>query len=250
MNDYNLFVYSWIAIGIISFPFILKYNAPYGRHTSNNWGYLIDNKLGWIVMELPALLLCPILFFISTNEKSILTSFFIFLWIIHYFNRTIVYPNRIKTKKKKIPLLIALLAFIFNLINGYINGYFFGFINYSYPIEWIYTPQFIIGFMIFILGFLINNASDSTLINLRKTDTKQYSIPRGGLFNYISCPNFFGEIIEWLGFAILTWSIAGLAFFLWTFFNLVPRALSHHRWYKNTFNDYPKNRKAVFPFII
>ena len=118
MNDYNLFVYSWIAIGIISFPFILKYNAPYGRHTSNNWGYLIDNKLGWIVMELPALLLCPILFFISTNEKSILTSFFIFLWIIHYFNRTIVYPNRIKTKKKKIPLLIAVLAFIFNLING------------------------------------------------------------------------------------------------------------------------------------
>jgi steroid 5-alpha reductase family enzyme len=100
------------------------------------------------------------------------------------------------------------------------------------------------------LGFLINNISDSTLINLRKTDTKQYSIPRGGLFNYISCPNFFGEIIEWLGFAILTWSIAGLAFFLWTFFNLVPRALSHHRWYKNTFSDYPKNRKAVFPFII
>ena len=73
------------------------------------------------------------------------------------------------------------------------------------------------------MGFLINNISDSTLINLRKTDTKQYSIPRGGLFDYISCPNFFGEIIEWLGFAILTWSIAGLAFFLWTFFNLVPR---------------------------
>ena len=52
MNDYNLFVYSWIAIGIISFPFILKYNAPYGRHTSNNWGYLIDNKLGNLLGEL------------------------------------------------------------------------------------------------------------------------------------------------------------------------------------------------------
>ena len=115
--------------------------------------------------------------------------------------------------------------------------------------NWVY---YLVGSIViyFILGFLINNISDSTLINLRKKDTKQYSIPRGGLFDYISCPNFFGEIIEWLGFAILTWSIAGLAFFLWTFFNLVPRALSHHRWYKNTFSDYPKNRKAVFPFII
>jgi len=148
------------------------------------------------------------------------------------------------------PLIIAMLAFIFNLVNGYINGYYFGFIDFSYSLEWIYTPQFIIGSILFIVGFLINISSDSILINLRKKNTNEYTIPRKGLFNYISCPNFFGEIIEWLGFAVMTWSIAGLAFFLWTFFNLVPRALSHHTWYKNTFSDYPKNRKAVFPFII
>ena len=75
-------------------------------------------------------------------------------------------------------------------------------------------------------------------------------VPQKGLFKYISCPNFFGEIVEWLGFAIMTWSPAGLAFFLWTFFNLVPRALSHHKWYKRTFKDYPSERKAVFPFIL
>ena len=248
--DYFNIVYAWIIIGLLSFPFILKFDAPYGRHSSNKWGYSIDNKLAWIVMELPALLVCPLIFYLSTNEKSILTSFFIFLWLVHYFNRTIIYPNRILTKKKKMPLIIAMLAFIFNLVNGYINGYYFGFIDFSYSLEWVYTPQFIIGFILFIVGFLINTSSDSILINLRKKNTNEYTIPRKGLFNYISCPNFFGEIIEWLGFAVMTWSIAGLAFFLWTFFNLFPRALSHHTWYKNTFNDYPKNRKAVFPFII
>ena len=248
--DYFNIVYAWIIIGLLSFPFILKFDAPYGRHSSNKWGYSIDNKLAWIVMELPALLVCPLIFYLSTNEKSILTSFFIFLWLVHYFNRTIIYPNRILTKKKKMPLIIAMLAFIFNLVNGYINGYYFGFIDFSYSLEWVYTPQFIIGSILFIVGFLINTSSDSILINLRKKNTNEYTIPRKGLFNYISCPNFFGEIIEWLGFAVMTWSIAGLAFFLWTFFNLFPRALSHHTWYKNTFNDYPKNRKAVFPFII
>jgi 3-oxo-5-alpha-steroid 4-dehydrogenase 1 len=248
--DYFNIVYAWIIIGLLSFPFILKFDAPYGRHSSSKWGYSIDNKLAWIVMELPALLVCPLIFYLSTNEKSILTSFFIFLWLVHYFNRTIIYPNRILTKKKKMPLIIAMLAFIFNLVNGYINGYYFGFIDFSYSLEWIYTPQFIIGSILFIVGFLINISSDSILINLRKKNTNEYTIPRKGLFNYISCPNFFGEIIEWLGFAVMTWSIAGLAFFLWTFFNLVPRALSHHTWYKNTFSDYPKNRKAVFPFII
>jgi len=248
--DYFNIVYAWIIIGLLSFPFILKFDAPYGRHSSSKWGYSIDNKLAWIVMELPALLVCPLIFYLSTNEKSILTNFFIFLWLVHYFNRTIIYPNRILTKKKKMPLIIAMLAFIFNLVNGYINGYYFGFIDFSYSLEWIYTPQFIIGSILFIVGFLINISSDSILINLRKKNTNEYTIPRKGLFNYISCPNFFGEIIEWLGFAVMTWSIAGLAFFLWTFFNLVPRALSHHTWYKNTFSDYPKNRKAVFPFII
>jgi len=248
--DYFNIVYAWIIIGLLSFPFILKFDAPYGRHSSSKWGYSIDNKLAWIVMELPALLVCPLIFYLSTNEKSILTNFFIFLWLVHYFNRTIIYPNRILTKKKTMPLIIAMLAFIFNLVNGYINGYYFGFIDFSYSLEWIYTPQFIIGSILFIVGFLINISSDSILINLRKKNTNEYTIPRKGLFNYISCPNFFGEIIEWLGFAVMTWSIAGLAFFLWTFFNLVPRALSHHTWYKNTFSDYPKNRKAVFPFII
>jgi steroid 5-alpha reductase family enzyme len=112
------------------------------------------------------------------------------------------------------------------------------------------SPQFIVGISLFFVGFYINNKSDTYLIGLRKGKQKGYVIPREGLFNYVSCPNFFGELLEWLGFAIMTWSVAGLAFFLWTFFNLVPRALSHHRWYKSTFPDYPKDRKAVFPFIL
>ncbi len=148
------------------------------------------------------------------------------------------------------PLIIAIFAIFFNLINGFINGYYFGTVSEGYGVEWLYDIRFIAGGFLFILGMAINLRSDNVLLALRQSAKNGYSIPTGGLFRYISCPNFFGEILEWTGFAIMTWSPAALAFAIWTVVNLVPRALDHHRWYREKFSDYPPERKAVIPFIV
>ena len=76
--------------------------------------------------------------------------------------------------------------------------------------------------------------SDTILLNLR-SENKGYQIPNGGFFKYVSYPNYFGEILEWIGFAILTWSFSGLSFALWTISNLLPRSIKHHNWYKKEF---------------
>ena len=233
----------WIITGLIIFPINLIYKAPYGRHTSKKWGVSINNKLGWIIMELPALLVCPAIYFYFKIDFDI-SIMFICLWIIHYFNRTIIFPFRIKTKGKKIPLAIVLSAFFFNIVNGLINGYFLSNINLHSVSIFLIT-----GFLLFVLGLYINISSDNKLINLRKIK-KGYFVPKGGLFKYISCPNFFGEILEWFGFALMTFNIGSLSFFIWTCCNLIPRALAHHKWYKNKFNEYPKERKAILPFLI
>ena len=233
----------WIIIGLIIFPINLIYKAPYGRHTSKKWGISIDNKLGWIIMELPALLVCPAIYFYFKIDFDI-SIMFICLWIIHYFNRTIIFPFRIKTKGKKMPLAIVLSAFFFNIVNGLINGYFLSNINLHSVSIFLIT-----GFLLFVLGLYINISSDNKLINLRKIK-KGYFVPKGGLFKYISCPNFFGEILEWFGFALMTFNIGSLSFFIWTCCNLIPRGLAHHEWYKNKFNEYPKERKAILPFLI
>lgn len=233
----------WIIIGLIIFPINLIYKAPYGRHTSKKWGISIDNKLGWIIMELPALLVCPAIYFYFKIDFDI-SIMFICLWIIHYFNRTIIFPFRIKTKGKKMPLAIVLSAFFFNIVNGSINGYFLSYIKLG-----TVSIFLIIGFLLFVIGLFINISSDNKLINLRKIK-KGYFVPKGGLFKYISCPNFFGEILEWFGFALMTFNIGSLSFFIWTCCNLIPRALAHHTWYKNKFNEYPKERKAILPFLI
>ncbi len=124
------------------------------------------------------------------------------------------------------------------------------FFTFTDGVEWLISPAFIIGTTIWLGGYIINLSSDRTLRHLRAPGETGYKIPHGGLFEYISCPNYFGEILEWAGWAILTWSLAGFVFALWTVANLAPRARSHHKWYQEKFSDYPPERKALIPFVL
>ena len=249
-ENFQLIVYIWIAVAIVIFPLTLMVTAPYGRHSRKDWGPMIPNRLGWIIMELPSLVLFTSFFLLGTNGFSAPALVFFLLYVAHYTNRSIIFPFRTRTSTKLMPLVIALMAICFNLVNGFLNGYWFGTVSNPYPLEWFYDARFIIGFILFITGAVINLRSDNILLNLRKDSRNGYSIPTGGLFKYVSCPNFFGEIIEWTGFAIMTWSPAALAFAVWTVANLIPRALDHHRWYYTQFENYPAERRAIIPFIL
>ena len=250
IQTFNLVVYGWIAIAIVIFPFVLKIIAPYGRHTNTSWGYLMDNRTGWIVMESPAVFFFAYLFLSGINHNSIVPFIFFTLWMIHYINRVLIFPFRLHTKGKKMPVTIVISAFFFNIVNGFINGYWLGTLAVKYDVSWLQDPRFIAGIVVFITGMMINMRSDNILIHLRKPGDTGYIIPVKGLFHYISCPNHFGEMLEWSGFAVMTWCLPGLSFALWTIVNLLPRALQHHRWYKNKFPEYPAERKAVIPFIL
>lgn len=249
-DQYYLLIKIWIAFGIILFPVLLSITVPYGRHSRKDWGPMIPNRLGWIIMELPALLMFVLFFLLGPNKVTFVSLIFFLLYTAHYSNRAIIFPLRTHTSKKLMPLIIAIFAIFFNLINGFINGYYFGTVSGGYDINWLYDIRFIAGGFFFIVGMVINVQSDNVLLALRRSEKKGYSIPTGGLFRYISCPNFFGEMMEWTGFAIMTWSPAALAFAIWSIVNLVPRALDHHRWYREKFSDYPAERKAVIPFLI
>lgn len=245
---FNGFTWAWIIIALVIFLVLLFITAPYGRHTKTTWGPLIDNKIGWFLMEFFVLVVLYFFLLTGTNSISTANGIIAAFFTLHYINRSIVFPLRIKTSGKKMPVLIMLMGMGFNLVNGFLLGYFLG--NFRiYPVEWLASPQFTIGTVLFFTGMYINIQSDNILINLRQPGETGYKIPQQGLFSYVSCPNLFGEVLEWAGFAILMWNLPGLAFFVWTFANLVPRAISHHKWYLEKFPDYPKERKAVIPFL-
>jgi hypothetical protein len=248
MQMFQLVVWIWIGVGVVTFLFLRlsKIRAPYGRHSSLQWGPTISNKWGWFWMEVPALLIFPLITAMGPREKDLLSWILIGLWSIHYINRAFIFPFRIKTKGKKMPLFIAVSGLLFNIINGIINGYYLGFLApKDAPVTTIFVMS---GILIFFIGFYINNKADSKLIALRNGNSG-YKIPKGWLFDKISCPNHFGEIIEWTGFAIAAWNLPAVSFAIWTFCNLAPRAANHHSWYKDHFKDYPISRKALIPYI-
>jgi steroid 5-alpha reductase family enzyme len=170
------------------------------------------------------------------------------MWEAHYLLRAIVYPYRLRDPGKPMPLAVVASGFVFTTVNGILNGHFVA--ASEYGDVWLSTPAFVAGASLFVLGFAVNQLADARLLRLRERSETTYMVPRGGLFRYVSCPNYLGEIVEWCGFAVASGTLAGLSFALWTVANLLPRALAHHRFYRQTFRDYPSERKALIPFVL
>ena len=187
--------------------------------------------------------------YLYKNELDLVHQVFLFIWFLHYTHRTLIYPFFANVKGKKMPLSIALSAFAFNHVNAFVQTIgIYTFTNYAD--NWLSSLTFICGLMIFLIGMIINIFSDYYIIYLRKIKGPGYHMPSKFLYKYVSSPNYFGEIIEWIGWAILTWSISGIVFALWTIANLFPRAIANHKWYKENFKEYPKNRRAIIPYVI
>lgn len=61
------------------------------------------------------------------------------------------------------------------------------------------------------------------------TDTLCFLTCAGGLFEYVSGANYLGEIMEWFGYVLSTWSLPTLSFALFSLCFIGPRAYYHHR---------------------
>jgi 3-oxo-5-alpha-steroid 4-dehydrogenase 1 len=225
-------------------------SAPYGRYTRRGWGPQLPTWLGWLLMESVSAVVMLALFIIGGAPRTLTQVIFLLMWEAHYIHRAFIYPFSLRDKWKSMPVVVSLMGAAFNLVNAYLNGsYLFNRSGERYQLDWLTSPQFIIGFLLFIAGFIINRQADGILRNLRKEGELDYKVPYGGMYRYISCPNYFGEIVEWTGWAIATLSLPGLAFALWTFANLAPRARAHHKWYHEHFQSYPQERKALIPGV-
>ncbi|AKK04254.1 DUF1295 domain-containing protein [Corynebacterium epidermidicanis] len=243
----DLFIVAWIGIALFALAALWFIDAPYGRQMRSGWGPGVPNRLAWTLMEVVVLVSFYAVVWASGVELSLPTITFAALLTCHYVNRSFIYPWRTRTKGKVMPLSIMLMSVLFNSVNGFFLGSDLTALNRDS--SWFSDPRFMIGLVIFGCGMALNMHSDNILLRLRKPGDTGYHIPRGGAFRWVTSPNLLGEIIEWIGFAILTWSLSGLAFALWTCANLVPRARSNQRWYQQKFPDYPSDRRVLVPGV-
>jgi hypothetical protein len=235
-------------MAVAVFIYLLFIAAPYGRYFRRSFGPAISGRLAWIVMEAPAPLVLAIFFVVSMRTVTIAQVFLLAMWEIHYIDRSFLYPLTLRLSSKPFPLAVMTAGFVFNSMNAYLNGYYIIINTSKYAGPWLHDIRFLTGIGIFFLGFIANRHSDYILYRARLI-SHEYIIPRHGLYHWVSCPNYLGEIVIWIGWTMSTWSPVAAAFLLWTIANLAPRARSHHQWYRKHFDDYPDTRHALLPGI-
>lgn len=241
-----------VLLGFMTFFALQKITAGYGMMYTDRWGPSVGNKTGWVLMELPAFAGMLLIWVLSDRRAETGAAVCAALFELHYFQRTFIFPLLMRGKSR-MPIAIMLCGVIFNLINAYLlGGWLFHLAPEGmYTAKWLCSWQFICGSVVFFTGMSINLHSDRTVRRLRKPGDTRHYIPRGGMFRYVTSANYLGELTEWAGYALLTWSLAGLVFLFWTFANLAPRARKIHERYLNEFGDEYRSlrRRYLLPFI-
>ncbi len=246
---FNSLIIGWFVLAVVVFISLFFINAPYGRYMRKGWGATINNRLGWLLMESVSSIAFALCYAFGIFRFTPVMVVFLLMWEAHYIHRAFIYPFSLHTPGKHMPLAVMFLAVFFNTANAYLNGRYLFTFSGGYETAWLTDPRFICGAAIFIAGFIINRSADNTLKRIRENGAKEYAVPLGPVYRWVSCPNYLGELMIWFGWALATWSLAGLSFAIWTAANLIPRARAHHRWYREHFADYPQERKALLPGI-
>ena len=252
VQAFNLFLVIMAVIAVVVFVCLFHVDAGYGKFYGPQWGPSVDNRLGWMLMETPVFIAMLLLWWFSGRREDPVRLVFLLLFELHYFHRSFIFPLQIRGRSR-MPLSIVLMGALFNTLNAFMQG---GWIFYlspadAYPAGWLTSVPFIMGSVLFFGGMVVNITSDAIIRNLRKPGDTAHYLPKEGLFRYVTSANYFGEFVEWVGFAVLTWSWAGAVFALWTFSNLAPRAARIYDLYSREFPDELDTRrvKRMIPFL-
>ena len=180
------------------------------------------------------------------------------MWCIHFIRR-IVEVFFVHIYNRRMPLV--------ETIGGPVYYWTFALFNAWAIDRDVYTSTCLslvaIGTILFIFGEIGNGwchyklrcfrtgSYDSSLLSLKTG----HVVPHGGLFNFVSCPHYFCEIVTWLGFFMAAFTLWALLFLLCTVLTLVIYSKKKHNLYQTEFDGkdgkpfYP-NRKSLVPFLI
>lgn len=244
--------------------------SAYGRY-SEPQGRFLPSRMAWFLQESPSFLLPLLLLLLTQPEEQVEPeqqgseaagrsrwtetgtgtgtgrTLLVWTFMLHYFHRSFIYA--FLTKGQPVPLFIVISAAVFCSLNGFLQGHFLLHCAH-FQESWLTVVRLTAGYLLFVVGMVINIHSDHILRSLRRPKEHVYRIPRGGMFELVSGANYLGEIIEWCGYAVAVWALPAFAFAFFTICSIGPRAYHHHRHYQQIFKNYPRSRKAIIPFIL
>lgn len=247
-----------VVLGLLTLWATRQGQGAYGKHMQSNKATM-PAKAAWLLFECPQLFAFALTFWClhQWSAQGVATPMLVLfgLWQAHYIYRGLIYPLRRRDANQRFPIGNVVMGFVFNALNGFVNAYALTQSAHLMQDSWLVHPSFLMGLVMAVAGWVINFQADNILINLRRDTPPEaqpkntYKIPFGGMFRYVSSANYLGEIMLWLGWALMAQTLAGWVFVFFTLTNLVPRAVRTHQWYLQQFPEYPNNRKAVFPYV-
>jgi len=201
----------------------------------------------------PLFYLFPTVFYGVTVKHHLVQNLALACWVAHYLKRELESLFVHKFSHGTMPIM--------NIFKN--SSYYWGFTAFvSYFVNHpLYTPpesfNFVYGALAaFVLSELLNLWSHMTLANLRPAGTTVRAIPRGSLFEFVSCPNYTVEITAWLSFSVMTHSLPALLFTLAGAAQMWLWAVQKHKKYRQEFDGkegrqlYPRSRKVLIPFLL
>ena len=235
------------VLGISAFPSLLFVPIPYGKFTRKGYGPFVQAKWGWIIQE-GACLVTAVYILCTSEIIKFESKLLVIVFILYYIYRCIIYGLLMPAHSQTTLCALATGTF-FGIPNAYLQAA--GLIFYDLPETSINSPRIFIGLSVWLFALCFTVYHDSILRTLRESGDKSYKIPHGGLFSYVSCANYFTEMLVWVGWGIACQNWCGWLLLVLTLANLIPRSLSCHKFYLENMKEYASlNRKAVIPFIL
>ena len=239
-------------LAIVVFICLYFITAGYGQFRTKRWGYSIDNRVAWFLMEAPVFFVMLIIWCRAGFPFHLPELILLGLFLVHYFQRSFVFPSLMKGHSR-MPLSIMMMGVLFNVINGIMQGgglFWFPITAYTQGASYLLRWNAIVGIIVFLFGMIVNCHSDYVIRHLRQPGDTRHYLPQAGFYRYVTSANYFGELVEWIGFAIAAANPAAWVFALWTGANLIPRAHAIHRKYHEEFGDEAVGtRRRIIPLV-
>jgi len=209
--------------------------------------YIMEYLGPWLIYGLFALRILPVYGAKAFLPLNIVQKTAFFLWMVHYTKRLLetLFVHEFGTLTMPIFNLFKNCAYYWSFAAAV--GY-----NVNIPTEHeLPSWHLYLGFPWFCCFMILNFLCHLRLKYMRRPGCNDFVIPHGGLFEYITCPNYFCEIMTWFGFNILTgFTIAGVAFNIVGTLQMIQWATQRRDKFIKLFGSkWPKNRYVLFPFI-
>ncbi|KAI5444003.1 hypothetical protein KIW84_012579 [Lathyrus oleraceus] len=245
-------IISFIALGNYGISEIrgkhMNYSKFWNANNNNiNSGEKLkfSSKVGMLLVYTPAFLTAAASFWIFPKEgfrSNVLHS----ALTLHYFKR--VFESLFVHKYSASMLLDSAIPITVSYFMSTITMIYTQHLTKEFPepsINLIYP-----GIMLFLIGIIGNSYHHFLLSKLRGKGEKEYKIPKGGLFGIVICPHYLFEIIEFYGMFFISQTLYSLCFAIGDTFYLLGRSYATRNWYLSKFEDFPKNVKALIPFVL